>query len=146
MKRMTMLFLMALALPVEAELFKWTSKGQVVFGDTPPKGVSYEPVLLRGKESNTPPVVAQSPQPGLTDESVGSATMVLDSAPAPVNPTDALAEKRKADAEAKAFSKKQCNEAIARTNQLLALPVNKRPADFDERVMASKKDTAAVCR
>jgi hypothetical protein len=133
MKRVTLLLLMALALPVEAELYKWTSKGQVVFGDTPPNGVSYEPVLLRGKVANTPPVVAKPPQSGTT----ASGTL-----PAPVSE----AAKRKADEEAKALARKQCKEATDVSDALLAMPLNKRPADFDARVTASKKDTAVVCR
>ena len=161
MKRVTLLLLMALALPVEAEMYKWTSKGQVVFGDTPPNGVSYEPVLLRGKVANTPPVVAKPQQSGVTEgeslatgnrpagnpaavsnAATGSATAASGTLPAPVSE----AAKRKADEEAKALARKQCKEVTDRTDQLLAMPLNKRPADFDVRIAATKKDTAAVCR
>jgi hypothetical protein len=161
MKRMTMVLLMALALPAGAEMYKWTSKGQVVFGDTPPNGVTYEPVLLRGKVANTPPVVAKPQQSGVTEgeslatgnrpagnpaavsnAATGSATAASGTVPAPVSE----AAKRKADEEAKALARKQCKEVTDRTDQLLAMPLNKRPADFDARVTASKKDTAVVCR
>lgn len=155
MKRMTMVLLMALALPAGAEMYKWTSKGQVVFGDTPPNGVTYEPVLLRGKVANTPPVVAKPQQSGVTEgeslatgnpaavsnAATGSATAASGTVPAPVSE----AAKRKADEEAKALARKQCKEVTDRTNQLLAMPLNKRPADFDVRIAATKKETAVVC-
>lgn len=158
MKRMTMLLLMALTLPAGAEMYKWSSNGQVVFGDTPPKGVSYEPILLRGKLADAPPVVAKPQQSGLTDaealaignsptgnSATGATAVVSGGATAPVSAAEALAVKRKADEEAKARSRKQCNEATERTNQLLAIPFNKRPMDFDARVMASKKETSTLC-
>ena len=149
MKRVTLLLLMALALPVEAEMYKWTSKGQVVFGDTPPNGVSYEPVLLRGKVANRPPVVAKPPQSGTADAAItvganpaaGSAPAASGTLPAPVSE----AAKRKADEEAKALARKQCKEATDVSDALLAMPLNKRPADFDARIAATKKVTADVC-
>jgi hypothetical protein len=55
------------------------------------------------------------------------------------------AAKRKAEEEAKALARKQCKEATDRTDQLLAMPMNKRPADFDVRVTATKKEAAVVC-
>jgi hypothetical protein len=68
------------------------------------------------------------------------------SVPTPVSAADALAAKRKADEGAKALARKQCKEATDRGDALLAMPLNKRPADFDARIAATKKDTAAVCR
>ena len=149
MKRLTILLLMAFALPaVGAEMYKWTTNGQVVFGDTPPKGVAYEPVLLRGKEPNIPPSVAKSEQSGMPNATgiVNGNVMPSSSDATTESSKEALIAKRKADEEARDLSRKQCNEANERTNQLLAMPVNKRPMDFDAQVMALKKETATICR